>query len=193
MYLFFDTETNGLPIRQTASPMEVNNWPRVAQLAWQLYSTDGHLQDEFCNLIKPDGWTIPDEKFFRDHGHSTERCEMLGVPIASALERFIQAVERSEFVIAHNLSFDLPIMQAEMIRAGMRASRSPKRFCTMKGTTSLLQLPGPRGLKWPNLQELHRFLFSTGFDGGHDALMDVRMTAKCFFELVSLELISIAP
>ena len=34
MYLFFDTETTGLPKRWNAPVTEVDNWPRLVQLAW---------------------------------------------------------------------------------------------------------------------------------------------------------------
>ncbi len=53
----------------------------------------------------------------------------------------------------------------------------------MKTTTGLLQLPGPYGFKWPKLEELHVFLFGKGYDGTHDAALDVEACARCFFEL----------
>ena len=34
MYLFFDTETTGLPRRWNAPVTDVDNWPRLVQLAW---------------------------------------------------------------------------------------------------------------------------------------------------------------
>lgn len=37
--------------------------------------------------------------------------------------------------------------------------------------------------KWPTLQELHTFLFGVGFEGAHDALVDVRACAKCYWEI----------
>ena len=32
--LFFDTETTGLPKSDTASYNDIDNWPRLVQLAW---------------------------------------------------------------------------------------------------------------------------------------------------------------
>ena len=34
---FFDTETTGLPINLNAPVSYLNNWPRLVQLAWQVY------------------------------------------------------------------------------------------------------------------------------------------------------------
>jgi hypothetical protein len=53
----------------------------------------------------------------------------------------------------------------------------------MTTTTNLLRLPGPYGFKWPKLEELHAFLFETGYDCAHDASRDVEACARCFFEL----------
>ena len=70
MYLFFDTETTGLPANWKAPVTDVDNWPRVTQLAWQVYDEDGKLIRERCELIKPDGWVIPDEEFFIENNMS---------------------------------------------------------------------------------------------------------------------------
>ena len=38
MYLFFDTETTGLPKRWKCTVNEtLENWPRLVQLAWIMY------------------------------------------------------------------------------------------------------------------------------------------------------------
>ena len=36
MYLFFDTETTGLPRNWKAPVTDLNNWPRMVQIAWIL-------------------------------------------------------------------------------------------------------------------------------------------------------------
>ena len=108
-----------------------------------------------------------------------------GVPIKQALDEFIEQIELCSAMIAHNLDFDYPVLGAEMIRAGVFAANKPRKICTMKTTTYLCKLPGYRGYKWPKLEELHHHLFGTGFDGAHDALNDVRATARCFFMIKS--------
>ena len=174
-----------------ASPKEVWNWPRVTQLAWQLYSEDRCLLAESATLIKPDGWTIPKEKFFIDNGHSTERCEREGIPLTAALTLLVDGINNADLMVAHNLAFDLPVLQAEMIRTGINAARKPAKFCTMVATTDVCKIPNRRGndFKWPKLEELHRFLFAYEFDGAHDALADVKALAKCFFALSDADLI----
>jgi DNA polymerase III epsilon subunit-like protein len=182
-HLFFDTETNGLPKNYKGYIRDLDNWPRVIQLAWILFDDNGTEIDSRCSLIKPNGWTIPKEKFWLDNGYSTEKNDLLGSRMGEELYHFIEGINNAKVMIAHNLGFDLPIMAAEMIRCDMRAANKPKKYCTMKGTTNLCKLPGQYGYKWPKLEELHTYLFGVSFDGAHDALEDVKATARCFFEL----------
>ena len=37
--------------------------------------------------------------------------------------------------------------------------------------------------KWPKLKELHIKLFGSSFANAHSALIDAKITAKCFLEL----------
>lgn len=57
MYIFFDTETNGLPKNYKASVTELDNWPRVIQFAWITLNEDMKTFTENKYFIKPDGWT----------------------------------------------------------------------------------------------------------------------------------------
>lgn len=189
MYLFFDTETNGLPKNYKGSPKDLDNWPRVIQLAWAAFDKDAQLIKSACNLIRPNGWTIPKEKFWIDNGYSTEKSLEEGVPIGGALMSFLAQHAQSEVLIAHNLDFDHPIVSAEMIREGLSTEHRPKKFCTMQASTEYCQIPGRYGFKWPKLEELHGQLFGSSFEGAHDALNDVMATAKCFFEMKSRNLI----
>ena len=59
MYLFFDTETTGLPRDYNAPVHNVENWPRMVQIAWLIYDYDGQKLDSKDFIIKPEGYTIP--------------------------------------------------------------------------------------------------------------------------------------
>ena len=43
MYLIFDTETTGLPKKFNAPITDLDNWPRLVQLAYLVYDFDGNL------------------------------------------------------------------------------------------------------------------------------------------------------
>lgn len=169
----------------------VDNWPRVIQLAWQVCNMQGEVISENKHLITPNGWTIPKEKFWIDNGYSTESNLAKGIPMETILPSFLKDYEGSEYMIAHNIAFDYPVLGAELLRYNMRANKSLPRLCTMQSSIDLCRLPGKFGFKFPKLEELHHFLFNEGFDGAHDAMADVNACRRCFFELVNKGIINI--
>jgi DNA polymerase-3 subunit epsilon len=183
MFLFFDTETTGKPRQYRAPVTDLENWPRLVQLAWVLTDAEGQELDAQEFIIRPDGFDIPEDAA-RVHGISTIRARVEGVPIHGVLLDFTMAIDRADTLVAHNMSFDEPVMGAEFLRAGL-GNPVPirERLCTMERTTDFCRLPGRYGYKWPTLDELHRTLFDEAVDGAHQALVDVRACARCFFEL----------
>lgn len=192
---FFDTETTGTPKNYKAPMQDLNNWPRVIQLAWERADAQtGEVNGAGKFLIKPDGWEIPREEFWIKHGYSTEQNQADGRPMPDVLDEFINDLDTSDVLVAHNLGFDYPILGAEMIRYKKKAKPNPDRakICTMETTVEFCKVPFPnRGrfnsrqpYKWPKLDELYKCLFNSGFEGAHDAGNDVAACRVSFFELV---------
>jgi DNA polymerase III epsilon subunit-like protein len=185
MFLIFDTETTGLPKNYKAPMSEVDNWPRVIQLAWAFYDEKRNLVAERVDLIKPDGWEMPTGEFWIENGFSQAQSEAEGIPIRDALQGFLEQIEQTKHLIAHNLSYDHPVLGAECIRAALSAENKPERHCTKEIATDFCELPGNfGGYKWPKLPELHMKLFGEDFEGAHDAMVDVKACARCYFELL---------
>lgn len=183
MYLFFDTETTGIPRNYKAPVTDLNNWPRLVQIAWILHDKNGSTLAKECFIIKPNGFTISSEAS-RIHGITTDHAQRNGVDILPVLKRFSTHVESSQYLIAHNISFDQNIVGAELLRSRMLNTIPNKRLlCTMSNSTNYCAINGPYGYKWPKLTELHQKLFNCGFDGAHDALADITATSKCFWEM----------
>ena len=183
MYLFFDTETTGLPKNYKAPVSDLNNWPRLVQLAFLYYDQNGTQISAGDFIIKPEGFTIPTEAS-RIHGISTERALSDGIALATVLQNFHSLLAEAEFLVAHNMSFDEKILGAEFLRLGItNPLDSKKKICTMQSTTNFCAINGPYGYKWPKLSELHYKLFRTGFEEAHNASVDISATAKCFWEL----------
>ena len=190
MYLFFDTETTGLPKNWKAPVTDLDNWPRMVQLAYLLYDADGNLLFSGDYIIKPVGFTIP-EASSQIHGISTERAMEEGLPLKDVLLSFQEVMKHAACLVAHNISFDEKILGAELLRSGLSNNLvSMRRICTMHSTTNYCAIKGPHGLKWPRLSELHRKLFGYDFEEAHNAAADIEATAKCFWELKRLGLIN---
>ena len=192
MFLIFDTETTGLPKRDNAPVSEVDNWPRVVQVAWQLHDETGEIMEHHNLLIIPDGFEIP-YSAEKVHKISTEKARKHGVPLEEALQKFNESVEKASFLVGHNIRFDMNALGAEFIRAGV-VSRflEEKQVCTMWSSTDHMKLPGGRGGKFkpPKLMELYEYLFEEQFPEAHNASADVEATARCFFELLRKKIIS---
>lgn len=191
MYLFFDTETTGLPSNWKAPVTDLNNWPRLVQLAYLVYDSKGNKIKEEDFIIKPEGFTIPTD-VSRIHGITTESALKYGKSLTEVLNQFNLLISQAEFLVAHNMSFDEKIVGAEFLRLGMQNSiLSKKKICTMESSTNFCAINGPYGYKWPKLSELHYKLFKTSFEEAHNAMIDIRVTSKCFWELVKRNIIEI--
>lgn len=191
--LFFDTETTGLPADFSAPYTDTKNWPRLVQLAWQLYRGED-LAAEGNAIVFPDGYEIP-EAAAQIHGITTAKAWMEGKGVIQVLRGFEKVVYQSELLVAHNYWFDFPIVAAEIVRSGGYAEGFAQKpwYCTKDESADLCKLPKLKDYykntsqyKTPSLDELHQFLFGepiAGRETYHDAMIDVRATARCYFEM----------
>ncbi|MFA6994900.1 MAG: 3'-5' exonuclease [Patescibacteria group bacterium] len=184
MYLFFDTETTGLPRNYQAPLDDFLNWPRIVQLAWSLYDEDGGLWESYNYIIKPVGFIIPEEST-KIHHISQERARQEGIELQLALKYFLRDVDGAATLVAHNIDFDEKIIGSELLREKLiNPLTAAHKICTMKSSAAYCQIASSRGgYKWPNLMELYTCLFKIGFADAHDAMIDVKACAECFFEL----------
>ncbi len=190
MYLFFDTETTGLPRNYKAPASDTNNWPRLVQIAWRLHDQNGKVLDAQEYIIKPEGFTIPTEAS-NVHRITTEHAYEEGVELQKVLDDFALLINEATYIVAHNISFDEKIIGAEFIRKNVdNALDLRPKICTMHSTTDFCKLPGRYGYKWPKLQELHLKLFGEEFEEAHDAAADIDATAKCFWKLKEMGIIN---
>ncbi len=188
MFLIFDTETTGLPLRDDAPLTDFENWPRVVQIAWQLHDDDGSLVEVKDFVIKPDGFDIPFNAA-KIHGITTEVAEHYGVPLDEAMAEFSEAVKKSKYLVGHNIQFDINALGCEYLRLGQdNLFEGMPSIDTGDETRNYCQLPGGRGggFKMPKLEELHKILFGEGFAEAHNAAADVEATSRAFLEAVRI-------
>lgn len=192
MYLFIDTETTGLPKSFDAPIHDIDNWPRIVQLGWAIYDHEGSITTLNSHILIPENFKIPKEAV-QKHGITTEKAKKEGIPIKNALNELNQNIDNSSTIIAHNIKFDIPTVNAEFVRNSIKTTLLKKpTFCTMTNKKIISFCKIPRyggGYKYPRLPELHKKLFDTSFDGEHDASKDVKACAKCFFELKKMGII----
>lgn len=193
MYLIFDTETTGVPHNKTAPITDLDNWPRLVQLAWQLHDAHGKLIAQHNYIVKPDGFDIP-YKAEQVHGISTKRANEEGQPLKDVLTLFMGDLTKTKVLVGHNIEFDINIIGAEFIRT----SYTPESFLALQkidtgiASTEFCALSGGIGgkLKMPRLTELHEKLFGKSFEDAHDASYDVAATARSFFGLIERKVVN---
>jgi len=173
---FFDVETTGTD--------RVKD--RIVQIAWILSDPKGQSLIERCYILKPDNFEIPYGSS-KIHRITTSIANTHGVARLPVFEECVKTAVQSTALVAHNVDFDIAFLRSECNKLGLSNSYDEiPQNCTMKASTEfcgLSYLNGRSGLKWPRLEELHYKLFGTYFSGAHDALIDVQITKKCYFEL----------
>jgi len=193
MYLIFDTETTGIPHNKTAPLTDLENWPRLVQLAWQLHDAHGKLMAQHSYIIKPDGFDIP-FKAEQVHGISTQRATDEGHALKKVLTLFEHDLEKTKLLVGHNIEFDINIIGAELIRSSLPTDHflTLQKLDTGIASTEFCQLQGGLGgkLKMPRLTELHEILFGKKFEDAHDASYDVAATARSFFGLIAKNVVT---
>ena len=151
MFLIFDTETTGFPKDWNAPLTDFDNWPRVVQIAWQIHGPEGELIDVQDHIIYPDGYDIPFNAT-KIHGISTDRAKAEGKPLADVLATFQAAMETCEFVIGHNVRFDLNVTGCEYLRT---TGENP--FTTKKSLDSCTEITAELcQIRYQDRRECHR-------------------------------------
>ncbi|MBV1796322.1 3'-5' exonuclease [Siccirubricoccus sp. G192] len=168
-HLFVDTETTGLP--------RGGEQPRIVSIAWIVAAAVPAPPRQA--IIRPEGFTIPG-RVAAIHGITTQRARREGRPLRAVLAEFAAdiAAHRPAALVAHNLAFDLPIIEAEYARLGLASPLGGlARTCTLHAARR--RWPGERC----GLQAVHARLFGEEFEGAHGAAADVAACARIFFGL----------
>lgn len=189
-YFVFDTETTGLPKNYKAPVSDTDNWPRVIQFAWSICAEDGSELEHVDLLVKPEGFTIPEETT-EIHGISQKKAEAEGIKLVDALNIFREAVDKCDYLVGHNVNFDEMVVGSEFFRNKMEDPMVNKqKICTQEASVDFCKIPGRGGkYSWAKLVVLYKMLFNKEFDNQHNASFDVRACAQCFFELKRLGVI----
>lgn len=187
MKIFFDVETNGLPLWK--EPSEHPDQPRIVSLAAMLHDENRKSVRCINTLIKPDGWVIGEDTI-KIHGITNECALAEGRPIIDVLKEFLSMLDEAQVIVGHNVSFDLRMIRIETKRLGIDV---PERetYCTMKKSTELCDIRPTEAMlyagfvrpKNPKLTEAYQILFGKELDGAHSAMVDMEACAEIYYHL----------
>lgn len=173
--LIFDVETTGLIDNHT---LPLDRQPEIIEFFGCLADLDsGEVLEELDQLIKPKAKTL-DPKIKRIT-HLNEDMLADKPSFKDVAPRIKDLIGKSEAVIAHNLSFDMEMVDLEFERLGEKVQWPATRICTVEQS---LHLQGKR----LTLSSMYELLFGKAFPDAHRAKSDVQALMQCVIELIRL-------
>lgn len=182
--IFFDTETTGLPRDKKVSALEAsNNWPDLVSICWSIYESDKHIRTEY-HIIKPDNWQIDATEI---HGITEEIARKRGEPLQDVLALLKYDLERTRYIVAHNLHFDKHVLfHAYKWRLGIDPTHFwnvASEFCSCLNAKDEMKLPALyppyNSYRYPKLDELYFHTFNTEPPANaHNARRDVDVLSQ---------------
>lgn len=186
-YIFFDTETNGLPEdAKIGAHREPDSWPELVQIAWVVTDDDFNTLSEKSYIIYPEGWRVS-KTSTEIHGISNAQAMKEGRDLKEVLTEFEQDYLNAELAVCHNLAFDENVLVAAFARAGIKSPmKKVDRLCTMRVSCQYVGIENNWGkYKWPKLGELYKRATGKYFEETHNAYQDVKGLIEAYKAMVA--------
>lgn len=166
----FDTETTDLI---NSGLLKIDQKPSIIEFYGERVDLEtGVTELEVERLFKP---PKPITEEITKITNITNKMVEDAPPFAVHANEIRKAIEESEVVIAHNVSFDREAVDIEFERLAMEV-KWPRLICTVEATICI------KGFRL-NLTALHQELFGEPFSGAHRARQDVAALRRCVLEL----------
>ena len=116
-----------------------------------------------------------------------------GVDIKESLITLRNVYKKADIIVAHNVEYDLPVIQIEGSRNNMgvimnKNDNGKQFYCNMKNTVNLCNIikTNSRGTykKYPSQEELHFKLFGSKPKNLHNSFNDILVCLRCYIKLI---------
>ena len=181
MITVYDLETTGLP-----KPGETRT-PGIIQVAALKYDFDGNEIGSFNERVNPE--LLPNEwedGAIKVTGIGPNNVQKEWPSFFSVARKFAHFVEGSKVLCGYNIiGFDDGILFNQLCRYGYE-KHFPwpiRRIDVMDVSKAYNTMVGKKGNKRPKLTEIYEQLFQEKMQNAHDALADVRGTARVLFKI----------
>jgi DNA polymerase III epsilon subunit-like protein len=115
--LVLDTETSGLPQTKILSQELLELWPHIVQFSYLIYDTTTNavtkIKDSILNIPQD---IVMSEEVVQIHGITNARTQESTVTFGQTVDEFYQDLKSVDIIVGHNLSFDLNVIKAELLR-----------------------------------------------------------------------------
>ncbi|MDH3005107.1 MAG: PHP domain-containing protein, partial [Candidatus Shikimatogenerans sp. JK-2022] len=187
MFLFFDTETTGLPKNNIFKKKYIYNWPRLIQISWQMYNKFGTLINNNNYYVKPKKkYKINTIKI---HGITNKFLNIYGINIKKIFKKFLIVLKKSNIIIGHNINYDINILISEFFRYknynSIQILLKKKKIDTQKILIYNYN-------KWITLEKLYNILYNIKYKYKlHNAYIDISITILCFLKLIYYKILTL--
>ena len=178
-YLAFDTETTGLPTtRAKPTKDNISSWDNCRMLSMGIveFNSDYKILATDTMLVYPDTFEVAATEI---HGITAEKAKSDGRPFEEVLSVIVSHIENCPKMVGHNISFDINVLTAELIRRGLDTSIVDRiePICTLKMVKDIYFKP-------MKLCVIYQKLFGEELEGAHDALADSVAAGLVYAKLV---------
>lgn len=196
-FLFVDTETSGLCNMRTPYNKETlfSVWPFLTEISWIVAESED-LKD--FNILKSKSTLIKPRKEFTEDKYPGEVAVKTGISYLSllsglesseVLKEFFDDLTKVDYVVAHNSTYDMKVIKAEVLRLGWN---NHMRICPWIDTCyygyQLIKGKQVNGrAKYPTLSELYQRVTGKILDSAHRADADVKTLIIGFKGLCNIE------
>jgi len=183
MYLIIDTETNGLPnsegLKYCEYPdynnLEKYNSARIVQFTFMLCDNNLNNLKLHDYIIYANNFNIENSDF---HGITNEISKKEGYDFDIIANIFYKELEKCEYIIAHNIGFDINVIKSELYRRELYhiiiELDKKELICSMKTFKYVVKAKNKYNkIKDPNLKELYYYAFGINMENAHNSKYDV--------------------
>lgn len=177
----FDTETTGLFKffhKAHTKPEQMKPYPWTIELFGHTVTDDGTVHGEVEFFAKPG---VKLEPIITKITGLTDEILVDEAKFEANADRVLERLADSEAIVAHNLSYDLRMLEVDFKRIGRwdeceAAIAKLRKICTIEQSEHYF------GYRL-NLTKLHEYLFKETFEGAHRARSDVNALTRCYLEM----------
>lgn len=176
LLFIFDTETDGL--------INENSFPNIVQISWSIMDFDGIIHKKKTELINCD--FDVNSKAFEVNRLSPKVIKELGISPEDGYQTIAYDLKYCSTIIAHNIDFDLKILENEFVKYGIDFNfKEIRKFCTMKWGVNQLKTNSNPNPKFPKMTEVYENIFHHKIKQYHNAHSDVVILSKIVKAIIS--------
>lgn len=173
--LYFDTET---------ADYSTDDAPALPVQLAAILATEERVVCTLSALIDTRSWErirsvriATERSGIAAHGVTNEMAEQWGWASELVLNRLRAMISCAALVVAHNIDFDVRVIDHALSTNKSPPMDWPEQFCTMRESAMICRLPGRGrhdigGWKPPKLVEAYHYFTKRQMVGNHDALAD---------------------